>query len=179
MKVDRRKMIIKKLLREARCAPLQMGRSSGRWEERRKRQEAASDSATDDMYKTCDQATEPVTSFFSSLAVPSFHRLIRVIAAPPSSARRPLHPTQYPRTQGPPRLAPSAPRALREGIGYVPSPLYGGGGGVQNAPYFAPRGPSADRDRDRGRDWGRDRGDSERAWIPGPSRGRGRGTWGR
>nr|VWP02143.1 Cytochrome P450 monooxygenase CYP52X1 [Ganoderma boninense] len=98
---------------------------------------------------------------------------------PPSSARRPLHPTQYSRTQGPPRLAPSAPRALREGIGYVPSPLYGGGGGVQNAPYFAPRGPSADRDRDRGRDWGRDRGDSERAWIPGPSRGRGRGTWGR
>ncbi|TBU52480.1 hypothetical protein BD310DRAFT_861853 [Dichomitus squalens] len=97
--------------------------------------------------------------------------------SPPLSARRPLHPTQYPRNSGPPRLAPSAPRALRESGAYPPLSMYAG----QNAPYFAPRGPSADRDRerDRARDWGRDRGDNDRSWIPGPSRGRGRGTWGR
>ncbi|KAI0820106.1 hypothetical protein BC628DRAFT_1423178 [Trametes gibbosa] len=131
---------------------------------------------------------------------------------PPPPIRRPLHPASY-RNATAARPLPSAPRALRAPGAYQ---MYsgsgtgggGGGGGAaggQNAPYYAPRGPSADRDRDRGsrdrererdrdrdrdsrdrdrdrererRDWGRERGDGERTWIPGPSRGRGRG-WGR
>ena len=99
--------------------------------------------------------------------------------SPPPSARRPLHPAaQFARNTSSSRGVPSAPRALRENAYGAPSmSMYGGGGGGQNAPYFAPRGPSADRDRP-SRDWGRER-DGERAWIPGPSRGRGRGSWGR
>ncbi|KAI0743171.1 hypothetical protein C8Q80DRAFT_1273710 [Daedaleopsis nitida] len=119
--------------------------------------------------------------------------------SPPLSGRQPLHPARYARNSGPARGVPSAPRALRESGVYSSSLGLGLGlayasPGGQNAPYFAPRGPSADRerererererdrDRDRERLWGRERerdGPSERAWIPGPSRGRGRGTWGR
>lgn len=108
--------------------------------------------------------------------------------SPPSAARQPLHPARYARNAGLARGVPSAPRALRESGGYGSSLGLGypaGGGGGQNAPYFAPRGPSADREREREReramprDWGRERGDGDRSWIPGPSRGRGRGMWGR
>ncbi|KAI0363546.1 hypothetical protein BV20DRAFT_1031184 [Pilatotrama ljubarskyi] len=126
--------------------------------------------------------TQP-RSFYAGAVSPPPRR------SPPPPVRRPLHPASY-RNTATGRPLPSAPRALRVPGAYG-AHAYNGGG--QNAPYYAPRGPSADRERDRERDrdrdrdrdrpvrdWGgRDRGDSERTWIPGPSRGRGRGTWGR